>query len=327
MYKLSGICRTSLLAIAVCAGVAPLQAPAQDYPSKPVRIIVPYAPGGPTELVSRTVGDGLSKRLGQTFLIESRPGANTRIGTEAAARSPADGYTLLMVSTPFSTNPALFGSLPYDSARDFRAVVHMVNVPTAIFVPQESPIRDVRELVALAKSRPGEVTVGTAGNATSTHLLLENLGMLTGAQFTHVPFKGDAPSVTELIAGRISAGINPLGVPLPHVKSGRLRAISVNVDRRLALLPDVATLAEQGLKEATSSTWFGLATLSGVPNAIVGRLNAEAVATLAQPEVRDRLADTGLLTVGGTPEQFDAHIRAEIQRWGTVIRARGIKVE
>jgi len=327
MHSLSSNRRAVLAAIAICVGIAPLVAPAQEYPSKPVRIIVPYAPGGPTEFVSRTVGDGLSKRLGQTFFIESRPGANTRIGTEAAARAPADGYTLLMVSTPFSTNPALFASLPYDTTRDFRAVVHMVNVPTAIFVPQDSPIKDVRELVALAKSRPGEVTVGTAGNATSTHLLLENLGMLTGAQFTHVPFKGDAPSITELIAGRISASINPLGVPLPHVKSGRLRAISVNVDRRLALLPDVPTLAEQGLKEASSSTWFGLAVHSGVSNAIVGRLNAEAVAILAQPEVRDRLADTGLLTVGGTPEQFDAHIRAEIQRWGTVIRARGIKVE
>ncbi len=327
MHTPECIRRAALAAIAICTLVFPPIAPAQDYPSKPVRIIVPYAPGGPTEFVSRTVGDGLSKRLGQGFLIESRPGANTRIGTEAAARAPADGYTLLLVSTPFSTNPALFASLPYDSARDFRAVVHMVNVPTAIFVPQDSPIKDVRELVALAKARPGEVTVGTAGNATSTHLLLENLGMLTGAQFTHVPFKGDAPSVTELIAGRITASINPLGVPLPHVKSGRLRAISVNVDRRLALLPDVATLTEQGLKEATSSTWFGFAAHAGVSNAIVGRLNAEAVAILAQPEVRDRLADTGLLTVGGTPEQFDAHIRAEIQRWGTVIRARGIKVE
>jgi tripartite-type tricarboxylate transporter receptor subunit TctC len=323
--------RAALAAVAICVGVAPWLAPlpafAQDYPAKPVRVIVPYAPGGPTEFVSRTVGDGLAKRLGQSFLIESRPGANTRIGTEAAARAPADGYTLLLVSTPFSTNPALFPSLPYDTVRDFRAVVHMVNVPTAIFVPQDSALKNVGDLVALARAKPGEVTVGTAGNATSTHLLLENLSMLTGAQFTHVPFKGDAPSVTELIAGRISASINPLGVPLPHVKSGRLRAISVNVERRLALLPDVPTLTEQGLKEATSSTWFGLAAHSGVSNAIVGRLNSEAVAILALPEVRERLADTGLLTVGGTPEQFDAHIRAEIQRWGTVIRARGIKVE
>jgi tripartite-type tricarboxylate transporter receptor subunit TctC len=311
--------------LAVCA--LPLEALGQDYPTKPVRIVVPYAPGGPTELVSRTVGEGVSKRLGQPFIIESRPGANTRIGTEAAFRAPADGYTLLMVSTPFSTNPALFGALPYDSAKDFRAVVHMVNVPTAIFVPQDSPIKDVRELVALAKAKPGFVTVGTAGNATSTHLLLENLGLITGAQFTHVPFKGDAPAVTELVAGRIMAGVNPLGVPLPHVKSGRLRAISVNVDQRLALLPGVPTLAEQGLKEATSSTWFGLATRSGVPTAIVSKLNAEAVAVLAQPEVRDRLADTGLLTVGGSPEQFDTHIRSEMQRWGRVIRERGIKVE
>jgi len=327
MIKLTSTPRAALAAIAMAVFTAPTIAPAQDYPSKPVRIIVPYAPGGPTEFVSRTVGDGLSRRLGQPFLIESRPGANTRIGTEAAARAPADGYTLLLVSTPFSTNLALFASLPYDTSRDFRAVVHMVNVPTAIFVPQDSPIKDVREFVALAKAKPGAVTVGTAGNATSTHLLLENLAMLTGAQFTHVPFKGDAPSITELIAGRISAGIHPLGVPLPHVKAGRLRAISVNVERRLALLPDVATLTEQGLKEASSSTWFGLAAHSGVSNGIVGRLNAEAVAVLAQPEVRDRLADTGLLAVGGTPEQFDAHIRAEIQRWGTVIRTRGIKVE
>ena len=299
---------------------------AQEYPSKPVRIIVPYAPGGPTELVSRTVGEGLSKRMGQPFVIESRPGAATRIGTEAVARAPADGYTLLLVSTPFSTNHALFGSLPYET-KDFRAVVHMVSVPTAIFVPQDSAVKSVPELIALAKAKPGEVTVGTAGNGTSTHLLLELLGYVSGANFTHVPFKGDSPAITELLAGRITASINPLGVPLPHVKSGRLRAISVNMDRRLPQLPDVPTLAEQGLKEATSGTWFGLACLAAVPTPIVSRLNAEAGAVLAQAEVRDKLADVGLLTVGGTAEQFDAHIRSEIQRWSTVIRVRGIKAD
>ena len=318
-----GVCLAAA-AIAACAAAFPLCA--QEYPAKPVRIVLPYAPGGPTELVTRVVADGLTKRMGQPFVIESRPGAATRIGTEAVARAAPDGYTLLMVSTPFATNPALFPSLPYDT-RDFRAVVHMVSVPTAIFVPQDSPVKTVPELVALARAKPGAVTVATAGNGTSTHLLLELLGHITGASFTHVPFKGDSPAVTELVAGRVSAGVHPLGVPLPHVKSGRLRAISVNIDRRLPQLPDVPTLTEQGLKEATASTWFGLATLAAVPGAIVARLNAEAVAVLAQADVRDKLAEVGLLTAGGTPEQFDAHIRAEIQRWGTVIKARGIKVD
>lgn len=312
----------------VCAMFAlAASASAQDSSSRTIRIILPYAAGGPAELVARLTVERMGQRLGMRALVESRPGGNTRIATEALRKSPADGSTLLLVGLPFATNPMLFPSLPYDSLKDFSAVVHLVNMPNVISVPQDSPARNMAELIAMAKSKPGAVAVGTGGNGSGGHLAVELISMLTDTTMTHVPFKGDAPAVTELLGGRIAAAISPPTVPLPHITAGRLRAIGVAANERFQLLPEVPTLAEQGLKDTAAYSWLGLVAHSGVPRDVVARLNAEANAALSSPQVRERLIATGQMPVGGSTEHFENWIRSEMQRWGNVIKSRGIKAD
>lgn len=312
------ICAT--LALAACAN-------AQDFPSKPLRIILPYAAGGPAELVARLTLERMASRLGQRGLVESRPGGNTRIASEALLKAPADGSTLLLVGLPFATNPILFPSLPYDSLKNFSTVVHLISMPNIFWVSQDSPFRNMADLIAMAKSKPGSVTIGSGGTGSGGHLAVEMISMISDTTITHVPFKGDAPSIIELLGGRISAAINSPTASLAHFKAGRLRAIGIAANERFPLLPEVPTLAEQGLKDTAAYSWLGLVAHSGVPREIIARLNAEANAALATPEVRERLIAIGQMPVGGSPEQFENWIRVEMQRWGNVIRTRGIKAE
>ncbi|MBI2316143.1 MAG: tripartite tricarboxylate transporter substrate binding protein, partial [Betaproteobacteria bacterium] len=265
--------------------------------------------------------------LGMRSVVEARPGGNTRIATEALLKAPADGSTLLLIGLPFATNPILFPSLPYDSLKSFSAVVHLIKMPNAFWVAQDSPLRSMADLIAMAKSKPGAVTVGSGGTGSGGHLAVEMISMLTGASITHVPFKGDAPAIIELLGGRISATINSPTASLANYKAGRLRGIGVAADERSPLLPEVPTLAEQGLKDTQAYSWLGLVAHSGVRREIIAKLNAEANAALAIPEVRERLIATGQMPVGGPPEQFENWIRAEMQRWGDVIRTRGIKID
>jgi tripartite-type tricarboxylate transporter receptor subunit TctC len=315
------------LALGLLLGTLALAAGAQDYPTKPVRVVVFYAAGGPTDFIARTVSEKLQQKLGQPFLVESKPGANLRIGTEFVARSAPDGYTIGVTGVPHATNPALFPAMPYDTLKDLAGLAHLVDAPLLLSVPASSPVKNVADLIALAKARPGEVTIGTAGNGTGTHLAMEFLFLVAGANYTHVPYKGDAPAVTELLGARLTAGSNTLQSALQHMKAGRLRGIAVYTRERVATAPDVPTLVEQGYPDLVVNTWFGMIIPAGVPREIVAKLNREINAALALPDVREKVLATGLLPVGGTAGEFDALIRSEMERWARVIKARGIKAE
>jgi tripartite-type tricarboxylate transporter receptor subunit TctC len=311
---------------ALLAAVA-FGASAQEYPTKPVKVIMFYAPGGPTDFISRAVSEKLSQRLGQPFVVDSKPGANLRIGSEFVAKSAPDGYTIGVTGVPHATNPALFPNMPYDTLKDLAGLAHLVDAPLALSVPAASPVKSVADLIALAKAKPGEVTIGTAGNGTGPHLAMEFLFLVAGANYTHVPYKGDAPAVVELLGGRLAAGSNTLQAVLQHIKAGRLRGLAVASRERVAAAPDLPTLAELGYPDVVVNTWFGMVIPSGVPRDIVAKLSREINAVLALPEVREKIYATGLLPVGGTPAEFDAHIKREMERWARVIKARGIKAE
>lgn len=306
--------------------VLSLPAAAQTFPSKPIRIVLAYSAGGPTDFLARTVGERVSARVGQPVLVEARPGANERVATEHLLRSPADGYTVLLIAPPHAINPSLF-KMNYDAAKETTGLIHLVNLPPLITTHPGSGLKDFRDLVKMAKAKPGEVSYGSPGNATSNHLMMELLGLIADIKMQHIPFKGDAPAITELLGGRLTVSANTITAGIAHVKAGRLRAIGIASRERSALLPDVPTLYEQGFPEAVVTTWFGLIIHAQTPREIVHRLNAEFDAALKTPEVREKIGAVGMMPVGGTAEQFTAHIRAEAERWGRVVKTRGIRAE
>lgn len=297
----------------------------QEYPSKPVRIFLPYPLGGPGDFITRTVGEKLQQKFGQPFLIEPRAGANLRIATEATAKAAPDGYTIAFIGVPHATNPTFFPNLPYDTLKDLAPLVHLVDVPLVITVNPNSPVKSLQDLVASSKQK--SLTVGTAGVGTGPHLATEFLNLVSGANLTHVGYKGDAPSVTDLLGGHLGAGFNTMQAVVQHVRAGRLRGIGVASKERAQAMPDLPTIAEQGFPDVVVTTWFGFVAPGGTPRDILAKLNAEVNTALASPDVREKFANAGLVPVGGTSAQFDALIRSEITRWGRVIRERGIKAE
>ncbi len=305
----------------------PATAPAQGFPSKPFTIVLSYAAGGPTDFLARTLAEKVSARIGQPVLVDPKPGANERVATEYLLRQPADGYTSVLVALPHATNPAVFASLPYDTFKEFIGLVHMVNIPVILTVKSDSPIRTFADFAAFAKAKPGEAMFGSPGAATSSHLTIELLGTLAGATFTHIPYKGDAPAMTELMGGRIVASVNSLPGALGQIRGGRVRSIGISSAQRVPTLPDVPTFAEQGYPDAVTATWFGLIVRSGTPKDIVARLNTEFNTALALPDVREKLSDRGMTPVGGSSETYTAFIRSENERWSKVVKARGIKIE
>jgi len=321
--------RTRLFATAFFAAALALPglASAQGFPSKPVTIVLSYAAGGPTDFLARTLGEKVAARIGQPVLVDPKPGANERVATEYLLRQPADGYTTVLVALPHATNPAVFSSLPYDTVKEFVGLIHMVNIPVILTVKADSPIRTFADFAAFAKARPGEAMFGSPGAATSSHLTVELLGTLTGAAFTHIPYKGDAPAMTELMGGRIVASVNSLPGALGHIRGGRVRSIGISSAQRVPVLPEAPTFAEQGFPEAVTATWFGLIVRASTPREVIARLNAEFNAALALPDVKEKLADRGMATVGGSPETFTAFIRGETERWSKVVKARGIRIE
>ena len=315
---------------AALAGLAlalPATAPAQGFPSKPFTIVLSYAAGGPTDFLARTLAEKVSARIGQPVLVDPKPGANERVATDYLLRQPADGYTSVLVALPHATNPAVFASLPYDTFKEFIGLVHMVNIPVILTVKSDSPIRTFADFAAFAKAKPGEAMFGSPGAATSSHLTIELLGTLAGATFTHIPYKGDAPAMTELMGGRIVASVNSLPGALGQIRGGRVRSIGISSAQRVPTLPDVPTFAEQGYPDAVTATWFGLIVRSGTPKDIVARLNTEFNTALALPDVREKLSDRGMTPVGGSSETYTAFIRSENERWSKVVAQAGIKSE
>jgi tripartite-type tricarboxylate transporter receptor subunit TctC len=316
-----------LLAATLFAGTASAQNPAA-YPAKPPRLVVPFGAGGITDLISRQVGVELGKLLGQTVVIDNRPGAGGNIAAELSARAAPDGYTLFMgtIGTQ-SVNPSLYSKLPYDPHRDFAPVILVSLTPHIVVIHPSVPAKTLRDLVALAKARPGELNFSSAGNGSSPHLGLENFQLLTGTKLTHIPYKSGAEGVTAVISGQASVTFEAVPVVMPHVKSGRLRALAVAAATRSPAAPDLPSADEAGVKGFTSGSWQGILVPAGTPRDIIQRLNAETNKVLRAADMKEKFVAQGTEPRGGSPEDFDAYIRAEAAKWAKIIKAAGTKLD
>jgi tripartite-type tricarboxylate transporter receptor subunit TctC len=314
--------------VAICLVAVPLAAPAQTYPAKPVRLVVPFAPGGSSEIISRAFAGEMSKTLGQQVIVDNKPGGAGNVAMQEVAKSAPDGYTLILghIGT-LAVNPWMFAKLPFDTDRDFVPVTLLAKVPSLFVVNAGVPAKDLKEFVALARQKPGQMNYGSAGNGSAGHLAFEYLKMVTGMDVVHVPYKGTGPQLQDLLGGRTeasAAGAPPL---LPHIKSGKIRAIAVGTPARIAALPDVATVAEQGYPGFETSQWYGLVVPAGTPDAIVRRLAQDAALAAKSPAVTEKLAADNAIAIGSTPQEFAAYIKAERARWGEVVKKAGIKAD
>lgn len=297
------------------------------YPDRPIRLIVAQSPGGNADIIGRALAEGLGERLGQTVVVDNRGGASGIIAIEMTVRSLPDGYTLLLVASSFGVNPALNRKLPYDQQRDLAPITLVATAPNILVVGPALQIKSVAELIQAAKSRPGQLTFGSSGNLGSPHLAGELFKLMTGVDMVHVPYKGAAASLTDLIAGRISLSFASLPSAIGHVKSGRLRALAVTSEKRFSLTPELPTVAESGLPGFETSAWQGFLAPAKTPRAIINRLNAESAATVNAEKMRGLLAANGAEGVGNSPEAFSAFVQAQIAKWTKVVRAAGIQAE
>jgi tripartite-type tricarboxylate transporter receptor subunit TctC len=301
---------------------------AQNYPTKPLRFVVPFAPGGGSDLVARTVAQKITEAIGQPVIVDNRAGAAGTIGADIAAKSPPDGHTLLLGSNgPLAINPSLYAKLPYDAARDFAPVSLVTVMPFVLVTHPSLPVKTVKDLVALARAKPGELNYGSPGNGSTTHLANELLKSMTGMKIAHVPYKGVAPAATDLISGQVQMMSGDLSTLLPYVRAGRMRAIAVTAARRSKLLPDVPTIAESGVPGYEASGWFGVLVPAATPVPIIERLHAAIAKGLSASDARERLGAFGGEVPASTPEQFGAHIRTEAAKWNKLIKAIGLKAE
>jgi tripartite-type tricarboxylate transporter receptor subunit TctC len=318
---------TAIAAAAMVLGVAIENAAAQKYPEKTVRIVTPFAPGGGTDIFARMLGQRLSETTGQQFIVENRPGAGSALGTEHVARSPADGYTLLMTSASFSYSPGLYPKLRYDSIKDFTRVSQVVRVPHVIVVIPSFPAKDLQGLVKIARARPGEVLYASAGAGSAMHLAGALFGLVTKTQLTHVPYKGGGATTAAVMGGEATTAFNTLETVLSLIKSGRLRPLAVSTRERAAALPAVPTAIEAGFKDYEAIGWFGLMAPAGTPPAIVDYVSAEVAKAMATPSIRERTLEIGATPVGNAPAEFERFVRDEVAKWTRIIRDAGIKLE
>lgn len=314
-----------LLTAALAA--APLLAQAQAYPTKAITVIVPFAVGGGSDNVARLITTKLAERTGKTFVIDNRGGAGTNIGNETAARAVPDGYTLLLGQFTMSVNPYLYNNLRYNVDKDFVPVAHIADAPTVLIVPSASPVKDVPGLIAAAKAKPGKLNFGSGGGGTSVHLAAELFKLQTKTFMVHIPYKGSAPAMTDLIGGQVDMMFDTATSALPHVKGAKVRAIGVAAARRLRDLPNLPTFAEQGMKDFEVPAWYGLVAPTGTPAAAVQWLNTEVNAVLKDPEVLARLDAIGAVAAPGSPAQFGAFMKDQSARWGKVIKDAGVKLD
>jgi len=320
----AGILIPSLL----MAGGVSNTALAQTWPAKPIRIVIAQAPGSATDVISRVVANQLSASLGQPIVIDARPGAGGVLGTEVAARSAPDGYTLFMANnSTHGSNPAVYAKLPYDAVNDFAPISFVASVPYVLVVDPKLPVKNVQEFIALVKASPGKMNYASAGNGSTHHFCGELLKSMTGIDIQHIPYKGSGPGIAGLLGGEVSMMFSNVADIGSQIKAGKVRALAVTVPTRASLLPDVPTMPEAGLPDFEITSWFGLLVPAGTPGAIVGRLNAETVKVLNRTDVKTTLALQGLDVAPSSPEQFAAHIKSEIARFTKIARAAGIKAE
>ena len=314
--------RNVLLAVVLATVATPLLG--QTYPTRPVRMIAPFAPGGGTDISARILAEGLSKVLGQTVVVDNRPGAGSTLGTDLAAKANPDGYTLLLGNISMAFNAGLYRKLPYDTVRDFTAISLVTDQPNILVAHPSQPARTLSDFVKLARSQPGKFTYGSAGTGSGTHLAMELLLMSQKMDLVHVPFKGTGPALTALLGNQITVFFSTYASALPHVKAERLRAYAVTSAKRTPTLPEVATVAEQGVPGYEYSTWYGLLAPAGVPRSIIATLSKATLTVLNTPEVRERYVSQGMDVVPTSPAEFDKLIRSEIAKWTQVVKAAKI---
>lgn len=318
-----GIVRT--LFVAALASLA-TAAGAQNYPTKPIRFVTPYPPGGTTEILARLLTQPMD--IGQPFVIESRPGAGGNVGTDQVAKATPDGYTILMgASGPLAINASLFKSLPYDPAKDLQPIVLVASVPLLLVVHQSLNVSSVKELVALLKANPGKYSYASAGNGTPQHLSAELFKSTAGVEMQHIPYKGSGPAINDLVSGQVPIAFESMIAVMQHVRAGRLKAIAVTSGQRNATVPEVPTVSESGVKGYESIAWYGVVGPAGMPKDAVTKLNTEMRKALSTTEVKARLFTMGSGSVHGTPEEFGRFIRAEIVKWAKVVKASGATVD
>jgi tripartite-type tricarboxylate transporter receptor subunit TctC len=304
-----------------CAAAA---ACAQNYPNRPVRMIAPFAPGGGTDISARVLAEGMTRVLGQTVVVDNRPGAGSTLGTDLAAKANPDGYTLLLGNISMAFNAALYRKLPYDTLRDFTPISLVSDQPNILVAHPSLPAKTLADFIALARSQPGKLTYGSAGTGSGTHLAMELLLMSQRMELVHVPFKGTGPALTALLGNQISVFFSTYASALPHVKADRLRAYAVTSAKRTTTLPDVPTVAESGVPGYEYSTWYGLLAPAGVPAPIIDKLSQTTMSVLKMPDVRERYLSQGMDPAPTTPAEFSKLIRTEMAKWGKVVKAAKI---
>ena len=313
--------------VAVMLAGASAFAGAQAYPTKPIRMVVPYPAGGGGDLLARPLAQSLTETFGQQVIVENRGGAGGNLGMELVAKSPPDGYTLVLgLTAQYAVNPSLYSNLPYDPVKDFAPVALLVRNPYVLSVHPSLPVRSAKELIALAKTRAGQLVYSSAGNGSGAHLCGEMMKTMAGINVVHVPYKGAAPAITDLISGQVQYSFLAFRSSRPHIMSGRLRALAVSTANRSAALPDLPAVAET-LPGYDLPVWYGVAAPAGTPREIVAKLNAEILRTLATPDSRKRMAMDAAEPIGGTPEQFGDYIRSEIVKYAKIVKESGAKID
>jgi tripartite-type tricarboxylate transporter receptor subunit TctC len=321
--------RRRFLQLAAAATTVPTvarTARAQTYPARPVRIIIGYTPGGSADITARLLAQWLTERLGQSFVVESRPGGGTNIATEAAVRAPADGYTLLLVAPANAINATLYEKLNYDFLRDIAPVAGLIRFPNIMEVNPSVPVKTVPEFIAYAKANPGKINYASSGNGSTIHMSAELFKMMAGVDMVHVPYRGGAPALTDMLGGQVQVMFDNLPTSLEHVRSGRLRPLGITSATRAALRPDVPTVAD-AVPGYESSAWYGVGAPKSTPVEIIDRLNNEINAILAEPKVKTRVAEMGATEVAGSPADFGKLIAEETEKWGKVVKFSGAKAD
>ena len=323
VFRLTAQCVAAAAALLVS-----LCASGQTYPTRPIRFIVPYPPGGPNDIIARTINERFGKRLGQQVVVDNRAGASTVIGAEIAAHSPPDGYTLFLATiTTLAVNPALKSKLPYNTERDFAPVSMLVAQPYLLVAYPGVPANSVSQLITVLKAQPGKLSFASAGIGTGAHLAAELFKYMARVDVVHIPYKGSSPAMTDLMAGHVAYMFAGISAAVPHTASGKLRVLAVSTAKRSAAVPEVPTIAESGLAGYQMNTWNSLVVPRGTPAPIIQRLNKEVVAVLNEPEIQERMKQQGIDADPGTPAQLAAFIKSEVARFDTLIKAIGLKVD
>jgi tripartite-type tricarboxylate transporter receptor subunit TctC len=322
--RTAGACSVLVIGMMLTGAAAHAQS---QYPTRGIRIVVPTAPGGGNDMVARLLAQGLSERFGRPVVAENRTGAGTVIGNDIVAKSKPDGYTLLMAPAALAINPAMYKKMPYDAAKDFAPITQAATLPSLITVHPSLPVKSVKDMIAFARARPGEVLYGSAGHGTQPHLTIELFASMAKVRMVHVAYKGTTPGLVDLLAGQIAMMAGNMPQKIPHVRSGRLRALGVTTAKRTPAAPDLPTIAESGLPGFESAQWYGVFAPAGTPREVIELLNREIVAILKLPENRERLAGDGAEVVGSSPEAFATFYRAELEKWAKVVRTAGVTAE